>query len=137
MTWDADLHPRTLVAFVVDVSERMSIKENGRTYLEQCQHFVSLRILEIMLRGLSTIKVCVCTYGDHHDEKDGFAGLRILCRTARPTTDMLRAVHDLRPATSTAAYDPTLALSSTLDSLDPIPTGNTCPTLGLRPAQIW
>ena len=117
MTWDADLHPRTLVAFVVDVSERMSIKENERTYLEQCQHFVSLRILEIMLRGLSTIKVCVCTYGDHHDEKDGFAGLRILCRTAKPTTDMLRAVHDLRPATSTAAYEPTLALSSTLDMM--------------------
>ena len=117
MTWDADLHQRTLVAFVVDVSERMATKENARTYLEQCQLLVCLRILEIMLRGLATIKVCVCTYGDPHDEKSEFAGIRILCPAARPTTEMLHAVQALCPASSTAAYEPTLALSSTLDMM--------------------
>lgn len=117
MTWDADLHQRTLVAFVVDVSEHMATKDDERTYLEQCQLLVCLRILEIMLRGLATIKVCVCTYGDHHDEKSEFTGIRILCPAARPTTEMLQAVRALRPASYAAAYEPTLALSSTLDMM--------------------
>lgn len=43
------LHQRMLVTFVIDVSTHMAEKgDAGRTYLEQCQLFVCLRVMEIV-----------------------------------------------------------------------------------------
>ena len=53
------------MTFVIDVSQHMATKDPDQqhTYLEQCQLFVCMQIMELMLRGLATAKVCIFTYG--------------------------------------------------------------------------
>ncbi|WFD25904.1 ATP-dependent DNA helicase yku80 [Malassezia nana] len=105
----AQLAPRTLVTFVVDVSQAMSepVDASGRTRLAQCQTFVALRLLEMMLRGLATIKASIVVYG-------GGSGTHELCAPARPTLETLHAVQQLQRATQAAACDPLEALAEAL-----------------------
>lgn len=46
----ASLGQRTLVTFVLDVSSAMGEPREGRTRLERCMAFASLRVLEMVGR---------------------------------------------------------------------------------------
>lgn len=70
-----------------------------------------------MLRGLATIKVCICTYGEEV-EKDvkRSGGVRVVWPSSRPTLATLDVLRALRPSTdATVPYTPVHALSSTLE----------------------
>ena len=110
------------MTFVIDVSQHMGTKDPGQqhTYLEQSQLFACMQIMELMLRGLATAKVCIFTYGageeSGKDDEDSVGGdepasitrpskargMRVLWHTARPTLETLDAVQALRPAPAVA-----------------------------------
>lgn len=94
--------------------------DQQHTYLEQCQLFVCMQIMELMLRGLATAKVCIFIYGAEgeggKDDEDDVGvdepasisrpsqtrGMRLLWHAARPTLETLDAVQALRPAPAVA-----------------------------------
>ncbi|WFD19081.1 ATP-dependent DNA helicase yku80 [Malassezia caprae] len=110
MASGASLGQRTLVSFVLDVSQPMGKPvAGGRSALAQCQAFVALRLLEMMLRGLATLKASLVVYDA--------GGAREAWPPARPTLETMHVLHALQPASTPGACDPLEALATALDHL--------------------
>ena len=114
------LGQRTLASFVIDVSAGMGSPagpSSERSALEECCIFASLRVVEMMLRKLSTIKMSMLTYGGTKTSHlvrdsgitDGYEGICEVWPKARPTLEALELLRSLRPEPKVQDSDRTYA----------------------------
>ncbi|WFD31010.1 chitobiosyldiphosphodolichol beta-mannosyltransferase [Malassezia sp. CBS 17886] len=133
--WRAVLGQRTLVTFLIDVSAGMGLRANGdATRLDQVRAFAALRILEMMMRGLTTMKVCIYTYGGARtrhvleDEFPGdYQGIEEVWPPSRPTVETLDRLAALQPARHETCSDPFDALTVALVTMLDKKTGEPSP----------
>lgn len=109
--------PRTHVGFVLDVGA-------GEDVLAREKTLVRMYMVELMLRGLTTIRTSILTHGNEytdnivvHEGVEGYAGVVDVCPVRRPDADVLAALDGIQPAPVGTASDAVDALIAAITTM--------------------
>lgn len=109
--------PRTHVGFVLDVGA-------GEDVLAREKALVRMYMVELMLRGLTTIRTSILTHGSEytdnmvvHEGVEGYAGVVDVCPVHRPDAEVLALLDGIAPAPVGTASDPIDALIAAITTM--------------------